>query len=380
MDIVVFCLITMTFMLLPTGTAPPLVAVILAFLAWFVSGAWQNIGNIVRQSWFWPAIPFFVLPWVGLAYSQNLDLGMDYAMKTKYWAVLFITAGICMDDTRTLLLVGALWLGLFSGAILALAQLLGAIPLLKSDFPGFGTVHTFLSMYLIIGILMAGFYFRTTRNVKAKAIILVLIFLFVIHLALLKGRSGYLIFALMTPVVAGDLMHRFSLKIKSAAAIALVLCLALSPVVRNTVTHTIDTLQANKEKALKGEDIAEMPRFYIVKQTLDAMRQNPFMGIGTGSLTEFTRPHGHVVTHPHNTFLYMGVSFGLPGILACFWLLWTMCKISWDSRHTPLGYFVLSTCVVLFLGGMFDTHILNTGTLLMFSLAYGFLGQLVKPA
>ncbi|MEE4364725.1 MAG: O-antigen ligase family protein [Desulfotignum sp.] len=366
-------------MMFPTGTAPPLVVVILAFLAWLVSGAWQNIGNIVRQSWFWPVIPFFVLPWVGLAYSQNLDIGMDYAMKTKYWALLFITAGICMDGTRTLLLVGALWLGLFSGAILAVAQLLGVIPLLKPGFPGFGIVHTFLSMYLIIGILMAGFYFRTIRDVKVKAIILVLIFLFVIHLALLKGRAGYLIFALMAPVVAGDLMHRFSLKMKSAAAIALVLCLALSPVVRDTVIQTIDTLQTNKEKALKGEDIAEMPRFYFVKQSLDAMRQNPIMGIGTGSITEFTRPHGHVVNHPHNTFLYMGVSFGLPGILAYFWLFWVMCKISWGSRHTPLGYFVLSTCVVLFLGGMFDTHLLNTGTLLMFSLTYGFLGQLAKP-
>jgi O-antigen ligase len=82
-----------------------------------------------------------------------------------------------------------------------------------------------------------------------------------------------------------------------------------------------------------------------------------------------------MVTHPHNNFLYMGVSFGIFGLAACFWFFWKMFKTSWYSRKTGLGYFVLSTCLVLFLGGMFDTQILNTGTLLFLAMAYGMMNH-----
>ena len=106
---------------------------------------------------------------------------------------------------------------------------------------------------------------------------------------------------------------------------------------------------------------------------------HPFMGIGTGSITEPTKARGHLVTHPHNNFLYMGASYGILGIAACFWLFWKMFKTSWRLRNTALGYFVFSACIVLFLGGMFDTQILNTGTLLFLSLTYGLLNHLRNP-
>jgi O-antigen ligase len=374
----VFGLVAFTFMLLPTGTAAPLIAMALAVMTWLISGAWRYSGKVVRQAWVWPVLLVVVLPWLGLTYSMDLDLGFDYAMKTKYWAVLLITAGFFMDDRRTLILVKALWIGLLSGSLVALVQFAGWAPLIKEDYPGFGIVHTLLSVYLIIGILMAGYYYRHTRNRQFRAVLLILLVCFVFHLAVLKGRSGYLIFALISPVVAGDLLYRFSFRMKLAATVLLVLSLVLSPVFRHTLTHTIQTFSANKHKAMKGENIEEMPRFFIFKQTMDAVKQSPVFGTGTGSLREISRPNGPAVTHPHNNILYMWVSFGVPGILACLWLFWTMFHISWAQRHTPLGYFVLSTCLVMFLGGMFDTQLLNTGTLLFFSLSYGFLGSLLS--
>lgn len=375
-DDLIFSLIALTFFLLPTGTAPPLISIGLAFLIWAASGKAVNIIAVIKQSWFFPVIPFLVLPWIGLLYSQNIELGMDYALKTKYWITLFITAGIVLDEKRLYILLKWFWAGLLMGAVLALIQFIGLMAPFKMGHLGFGIVHTLVSMYLIIGILTASFYFKKTEPWKGKLILIFLILSFLFHLTVLRGRSGYLIFGIVAPLVANNLMYRFSIKIKIMVSVILICCLLLSPVVRKVVNGTVIKFNNQKEKILRGENVKDFPRVFITREALNILIAHPFIGIGTGSLTEPTKEKGHKVTHPHNNILYMGVSFGFLGILAYFWFFWKMFKISWDSRKTSLGFFVFSTCSVLFLGGMFDTQILNTGTFLFLTATYGMISHL----
>ena len=77
------------------------------------------------------------------------------------------------------------------------------------------------------------------------------------------------------------------------------------------------------------------------------------------------------VKHPHNNILYMAVSFGLVGVFAILWLFWEIFKNSWRERHTPLGWFIFSTALVIFVSGMFNSQILDAGTAYIFSLAIG---------
>jgi O-Antigen ligase len=378
-DDLIFSFIVLTFFLLPTGTAPPLISIVLASLVWLVSGKVCHIKSIIRQPWFYPVVPFMVLPWIGLLYSQNIDLGMDYAFKTKYWFVLLITAGLAFDDQKVFVLLKWFWAGLLMGAVLALIQVIGIMTPIKEAYLGFGIVHTLISMYLIIGIMTASFYFKTAGSWKSKSVFLFLILAFLFHLAILRGRSGYLIFGIISPLVADNLVYRFSLKVKIAIAVILAGSLLLSPVVKDEISSTFDLLNENRERILKGEYVVELSRFFMVCESVRVFIDHPFAGIGTGSLTEPTQKRGHAVEHPHNNFLYMGASFGILGIAACFWLFWKMLKLSWRSRETAQGYFVFSACSVLFLGGMFDTQILNTGPLLFLSLSYGFLNHLRNP-
>ncbi|WP_300464790.1 O-antigen ligase family protein [Desulfobacula sp.] len=374
-DLMYYCVV-LTFFLLPTGTAPPLIAIGLAALVWLVSGKVCHIKTILRQSWFFPLIPILVLPWIGLLYSQNTDLGLDYAMKTKYWIAVFITAGLVLDENRVYLLLKWFWAGLFLGACLALLQYTGMMAPIEEKHLGFGIVHTFISMYLIIGILSVSFYFKRETAWNKKFILLFLMLAFLFHLAVLEGRSGYLIFGILSPLVANNLMHRFSWKIKITVSILLICALLLSPVVRKIVNNTVINLKDQKEKILSGEDVVQFPRAFILRESIHIFMSHPFIGIGTGSITEPTKAKGHRVDHPHNNLLYMATSFGIFGIAAYLWFLWKMFKLSWTSRETATGYFVFSTCSVLFLSGMFDTQILNTETLLFLSVSYGFLNHL----
>ena len=374
-DDLMFSFVVLTFFLLPMGTAPPLISIGIAGLVWLISGKAVHIKSIIRQSWFYPVIPFLILPWIGLLYSQNLDLGMDYALKTKYWVALFITAGLSLDEERLYLLLKWFWAGLLMGAFLAFLQFVGLMVPVNELNLGFGIVHTLVNMYLITGIMMASFYFKKTKRLKNKLVLLLLIFAFLFHLAVLRGKSGYLIFIVISPFVAGNLMHRFSLKIKIMVSIFLVCCLMLSPVVRNVGKNAFVNLIEQKENILKGVYFYEIERSFIFQETIKIFIMHPFIGIGTGSLTEPTRARGREIIHPHNNFLYMGVSFGIFGLAACFWFFWKMFKLSWRARETGLGYFVFSSCLVLFLGGMFDTQLLNTGTLLFLTMAYGMMNH-----
>ncbi|MBT3387008.1 MAG: O-antigen ligase family protein [Desulfobacula sp.] len=376
-DDLMFSFIVLTFFLLPTGTAPPLISIGMAFLVWLISGKVFTIKSVIQQSWFFPVIPFLILPWIGLLYSQNLDLGVDYALKTKYWLAVFVTAGLSLDEKRVCLLLKWFWAGLFIGAFLALIQFAGLMAPINRLYLGFGTAHTLVVMYLLIGILMASFFFKRAESWKSRAILLLLIFAFIFHVAVLRGRAGYLFFIIISPVVANNLMYKFSLKIKVMVSLILVCSLLLSPVVRKVATYTFNNLKMEKETILKGKDAIEFPRFFIFSESIKVIIAHPLIGIGPGSIRETTKSKGmQVATHGHNNFLYMGTSFGVFGIAACFWLFWKMFTLSWQSRDTALGYFIFSTGMVLFLGGMLDTQILNTGTLLFLSLTYGMLNHL----
>ena len=69
----------------------------------------------------------------------------------------------------------------------------------------------------------------------------------------------------------------------------------------------------------------------MIRESIRIIKAHPFIGIGTGSLVEVTKEKGYQASHPHNNFLYMGTSYGIFGIAACFWLFWKMFKIS--CRH-----------------------------------------------
>jgi len=374
-DHLIFFFSAATFVLLPVRTALPLISVGCATTVWLFSGKIFQSKYILRKKWFSPAILFILIPWIALFYSKDLDLGIDYALKTKYWAAVFLTAGFASTEKRTNILIGSFWLSLFCGSFLAFLQYVGLLEIPKSGYAGFGIVYTVLSMYLLIGILTASYYFRIATGLKKKTVFLFLIIAFLFHLSILAGRNGYFVLVLVSPLIVHNLTIKLRFILKILVFVVLLGSLSLSPVVQQRVTKTLELLKKT-ETIKKGSIDATLIRPFIYHSALKLFFQNPVFGIGTGSLKYYTAKMGHGVTHPHNNILYMGVSFGIIGIFCCLWLFGEMFVISWKNRGSPLGYFVFSICVVIFLGGFFDTLILNSGTTLLLPMGYGLLNHL----
>lgn len=377
-DTAILCALALFFFALPTGTTPPLIAVVLAFVLWICAGRFTLVPQVLKSPWFWPVILFALLPFIGLTYALPTNLNWDYALKSKYWVLSFISATYFVDEQRLLVMVKALWAGLFAGAVIAMAQLAGVAPVWNPGHPGFGGVHTLMNMYQMIGILMAAFYFSRTGRPLEKIGLLVLMAAITFHLAVMQGRNGYLLFLVLSPAIIGHLIPRTTMISKLVACTVLAGLLVSSPIVQKRIAQTYKFISDNRQALFSGDALDVIPRFYLFKEAVMIVRDHPIIGIGTGSMPEATGENGDTIDHPHNNILYMAVSFGAPGIASLMWLFGTLFMTAWPRRGDPLGYFVLMTGVVLFLGGLFDTQIINTCTLVLLTVVYGFLSSLTQ--
>lgn len=373
-DNLLFFFIAATFASLPIGTAAPLISIGCAFAVYLFSGKFFRC-RIYQKKWFIPALIFAILPWIGLLYSKDLSLGLDYALKTKYWIAAFLTAAIVFKGKNIKIIIIAFWITLLTGSFLAFFQYVGIIPVPTSGFLGFGIVYTVLSMYLIIGIMMASHYYRSSHRGIEKIVMILLMIAFLFHLTILNGRNGYLVLLLVSPFIVHNLTAKLPISIKGVTFLLLIGALAISPVVQQRAKMTLEHLK-RADVILEGKFDPFFPRPFMFHQTFKMIAKNPIIGIGTGSLKYYTQKTGHVVNHPHNSMLYMEVSFGLLGLASFFWLFGTMFLMSYRKKDDPIGYLVFSICIVIFLGGFFDTLIINSGTSLLLPMGYGLLNHL----
>ena len=362
--------VALTFLVLPIGSAPPLISLVIALAVWVFSGTVFRMKNVVKMYWVIPLVLLSVLPWIGLLKSKDLELGMDYALKTKYIPISFLVAGLWLSSKKIETLLRLFWIGLLSGAFLAALQFAGVMPPVRERFLGFGIVHTQLSLYLVIGLFTLSFAFRNEVNVKKRVITGFAMLTLFFHLVVLEGRAGYLILALLTPFIANNLMLNSSKLIKFFIFILIVSSLALSPVVRNEISKTIKQIK-KRQVITQGKLDTGFMRPFMAHTAMELIKKSPMTGVGTGSFRHYSKQSKRMFSHPHNNILHLGVSYGVIGILSYFWLFGNMLVLSWRKMGTQLGNFVFAISIVLFLGGFFDTNILNTGTLLLLMIGYG---------
>ncbi len=84
-----------------------------------------------------------------------------------------------------------------------------------------------------------------------------------------------------------------------------------------------------------------------------------------------TNPSWPRAVQPHNSFLYMMVSFGLPGLASLLWLLYVFLKKGWKARSNIVGYSVLAYGLVLIIGSLTDTQVLSVQTAELFAVFMG---------
>ncbi|MEJ2725978.1 MAG: O-antigen ligase family protein, partial [Deltaproteobacteria bacterium] len=367
--------------------SPPIIVGVLGTLIWFFSGMFFRLKSLFKQSWLWPALAFIALAWVGLLYTPDpYGFGVNYAGKTYYWLFCVALASLSLETLRPRILINAFLLGLAVNACVGMLQFAGFIAPKQGWFSGLTRGYNTLTVYLVLGILMCSFYFGEAKEWRKRWVLILLMALYFFHLIILEGRTGYLTFILLSPLVLKTLFRKLNGWKVLLVWVLIMGAMSLSPIVRERVHLTVSELKyhmnAEKAKAWGREFTTHQDRFYYWYGAVRIFLENPILGVGTGGYPMVLKGKGNpddpIVSHPHNNVLYMAASYGVFGIVVFTWFFWEMLRNSLKERDTVLGYFILCTALVLLVNGLFNTTVLDAGTVLLWSLAVGLQSALPK--
>jgi O-antigen ligase len=385
----VFWCIAGVFLTMPVGTSPPIIFGVLAALVWFFSGGFFRLKHVLKESWLWPVLAFVALAWVGFLYTPDPSgFGIDYAGKTYYWLFCVVLASLSLQILRPRMLINAFLLGLAVNACVGVFQFAGFIAPKNGWFSGLTRGYNTLTVYLVLAILMCSFYFREATEGRKRWAILLVMALYFFHLIILEGRTGYLTLVLLSPLLLKTLFRKLSAWKIILVWVLIMGAMSLSPIVRQRLDLTVSQLKyhmnAEPDKAWGREYTVHQDRFYMWYGAVQIFLENPIMGVGTGGypvvLKEKRNPNDPIIAHPHNNVLYMAVSYGVFGIVVFIWFFWEMLRNSLKEKDTVLGYFILCTALVLLVNGLFNTTILDAGTVILWSMAVGLQRALPKFA
>jgi len=380
-DDLLFYSVGAIFFTMPLGTSLPTIFSILTASVWLFSGRIVRVKKIYRNSWFFPVILLIIIPWIGLLYTPDLKgLGINYARKTHYWIYGIALASVSFHLVDSEKWIQFFLIGLAGNAVVGLCQLIGIVPPIEGWYCGIGRGYSTLSAYLIIGILTASFYFKTTDNRRIRICSVVLMSLFFLHLVILEGRTGYVTFFVLSPMIFMNCFKKLNIPKFIGCCVVLTGLMLLSPIVRERITRTIDEIKyhinADESRSWGKVYSDKQDRFFMWYNSVHIFLDNPLIGIGTGGYkTEVSRRGNYKVpdiSHPHNDLLYMAVSYGIIGMAAFFWLFAEILKNSWRQKQSVIGYFVFATGIVILISGVFNGQTIDAGTALLLSLSAGF--------
>ncbi len=374
-----------TFFLVPLGTSPFLITGYLTLALWVLSGRPLAQGQrLMRQPWAAPIALFTALHWAGLLYTSDLHTGLDFASKTHYWLFAFAVASVPFDRYKPKAFIDSFLAGLSVAAFIHIGINAGVVPAPERYASSFINPITYI-LLLTFGILMLSYYFARAADAGKRALYAAGILLFLASVSLFAGapgRTALLTLMISTPLVFYNLLGQRSFPKVLGATILAVVALFATPVVQSSITDA-----ASQVSAYYGgsPDSSMGLRMHMWSGAANIFADNPLTGTGTGGYMAAMRSYaapgmeGFSFSQPHNSFLYMAVSFGALGFLSIAWLLAQLLSAGWKEMNTVAGFSILAFAVVVTAASLTDTQILQVHTGILLAMLTGFQAAL-KPA
>ena len=365
------------FFFLPIATSPTVICGVFVLGVWIISGkflrditTWQNSKIVL------PVIILIVLPWTGLMYTPLPADGFPVALKTHYWLYAIAIAPVITPRRQPDLIIKMFLLGLSLNSAISILQFAGLVHLKKglaTGLLGGSSAHIPYSLLLTTGILIASFYFLKAKSKRERLLYIFAMIQYFATIGFTGGRSGYVALIVLSPFIVYNIIgqqHIVKILIVSVIAVSFLFSF---PVVQSRF------LKAKEDIVLYTQGNVNTSiglRFHMWEIALSEIKKNPILGIGTAGFKKSWELHKKdpslpFYDHPHNSFLYMMVSFGIVGLVAFCTLLFVMLKRGWKCRDSALGFAVFTFTTVFIVGSLTDTQVLPFATAIALPLFTG---------
>ena len=379
------------FFFLPVAISPLAICGVFVIAVWIVSGKFlKDIKIWVKSDMKIPILMLILLPWIGLMYTPVPREGLNVAFKTHYWVFAIALMPLLQSRLRASaydhkgqpdLIIKMFLSGLVLNSTMSVLQFLGLAPLrrgIPTGLLGGGSAHIPFSLLLTTGILVSSFYFLKASSVKIRLIHTCLIVQFFVTMTFIGARSGYLALIVLSPLIVYNIVGRRHLFKILTGSIIIIALLFASPVVQSRVSKIKEDLVQYKQGNVNTSIGLRLHMWTIA---CAAIKKSPLIGIGTAGFLSVWEQYKKnpslpffIHGNPHNSFLYMMVSFGIPGLVAFCWLLFIMLKSGWKERGSPLGFAAFAFTMVFVIGSLVDTPLLSVAAAHAFSLFAGIAG------
>lgn len=351
---------------LPLNTA----AIILLAIAWIAEGQFKAKFKIFSQFWVWPPLILYILYIIGIAYSDNQELGWSVAeRKLSFLLAPIIIAGsasfrkqhlgwslLVFVISATLAMIVAYLLAIWNGTQITFEA--DWLDLLTYQYLALAIAlqPIYLSLYLVFAFfaLLAlhlnsefsgqWFYQNKARTYPLMAFLFVGIIMLSSRMEIMVlFATGVALVLFFSPSRAQRRKYALALLALALVAVAIIIS---SPENRQRFTEMVDIEADYTQNQYGGRSI----RLHKWKNTLERWSQNPILGVGTGDMqTELNKTYAKnefqlALDHefnPHNQYLDTLLTIGIPGFLALTMWFWGMCWWGWQKRNWILFAFGL---------------------------------------
>lgn len=369
-----------TLFFLPLLTAPVTLCAVVTIAIWIISGRCRHdLPLWFRQQWTIPLLLIILIQVVSLCWSSDLASGYKLVERNYVWLLGFAALSITTRVAGSAELAARAFLfGLSGNVLIALMQMAGIISWRNRE-GSYGLMgYITFSLLLVVGMLLLSRYYQRTPHTGTRIVVATTLGAFFLTLLLLPGRGGYLSFMAALPIMLCCLVGRKRVLMMALLAALPTAALLLSPTVRDRIAvipHQMAAYDPHRDQNL-NTPVSE--RLHMWYGAAELIKEHPLIGIGTGSykkeMERFkNRIQGNTggFSHPHNSYLYVAVSYGLVGILLYGRLLYLLLSSSFRHRHTVGGFMAFSVLSIILVGSLTDTQILSNATGILLGIAPG---------
>ncbi len=365
------------FFSVPLATSPTVICGVFVLVVWIFSGRFlKDIPRWARSDLGIPVLLLIVLPWIGLIYTPAPDDGFPIAVKTHYWFYAMALGPLLTARRRHGFLITMFLAGLSLNSVISILQFGGLIPFkhgVAAGLLGGSSAWITYSLLLCMGILISSFSFSKASSPGKKAAYGLLMVLYFVTIGFTGGRSGYIALIILSPFVVYNILGQRHIVKILVASLVLVSLLFASPVVRARFAKAQEDMVLYRQGNV---NTSVGLRFYMWRIALDEIKGNVLLGKGTAGFAASWEqnkkdPSLPSMFHPHSSFLFMMVSYGIFGLISFCWLLFLMLGKGWKERRGSLGFAVFAFTVVFTIGSITDTQVLVFATAVALSLFAG---------
>jgi len=372
-----------------------------------------------------PVVAFLLVSVISTLISADVRISLVGLYKFYFWGLLsLIGYGILyfltvnnFNENRVGILIEALLIGSFPVAIYGICQRLGLEFLDWAGGPSRERIWStlgnpnFLGAYLIMVIplglclLVSAHYYRNSRRLLSKPLLVILVGLLVTCLVYTLSRGAWVGFVACLVVWVISIGRDSIKKNRKWLILALVACVLFPTVFGHKWNMKLPVLESSQEgtegvvgRAISITNLAEpniSARIEGWKSGLCMFKKRPLLGWGLDNFgtiypqyitTKFIRSAGRdmLQSYAHNEFLQVGATMGIIGLIVYAWLIieffklliWLLKKETGDNRIFVTG--ILSSSVALMIYNQFHFSVVTTS--IIFWLFMGVAGRMSKEA